>query len=343
VTLALGIVVVLELTKTDSKGNKQSLKVTIDTGKPEGKLIGKEAPVEKTLADLLQPGTTWAGTFKFRDDDREGGIKILVTSRDGEGFSGVHVARKVDHTTQGFAVPVQGTVQGNDLNYQPVAPSDLSGSGKLQGGKVALLFENTKTGAKADCVLTLQPEPEKSARLVASWFDRNDDEGWYTLDHDGTNQATGPVQVHQNNINYYLWARDIPNPKEWGWHAPSKYHGDHSGKFGKYLIYDLFTNRRGNVPVKDWYVRLSGAGIAICLTGETVAAPVANQWRSYRFRLNATEGWKKWDAGRGGLVTATNDDIKKVLGDVRDLRIKGEFYASANDGCLDNVEFGADD
>ena len=50
-------------------------------------------------------------------------------------------------------------------------------------------------------------------------------------------------------------------------------------------------------------------------------------------------GWKVF-ISHGEIVAATDEDVKQVLSNVTDLRIKGEYgYGSL--GCLDNVVFGA--
>ena len=80
---------------------------------------------------------------------------------------------------------------------------------------------------------------------MSSFFAKDDNEGWTARNHDDTLDATRPIQVHEFNGNYYLFATDHPNGKEWGWHAPAKYHGDHSDKFGRYLKYDLWRGEKG--------------------------------------------------------------------------------------------------
>jgi predicted Ser/Thr protein kinase len=175
---------------------------------------------------------------------------------------------------------------------------------------------------------------------VVSRFAKNNAEGWYTRNQDGSKDATWDFHVDSNKDNAWLVAIDQRNPKEWGWHAPRKFHGDHSDKLGRFLRYSIFTTASGRGSQNtDWYVRLTGGGIVVFVDGRTLQRPIQNQWKAYRVRLDASGGWKIVKPG-GQIARATDEDIKQVLSNVTDLRIKGE-YGFASLGCLDNVVFGA--
>lgn len=74
------------------------------------------------------------------------------------------------------------------------------------------------------------------------------------------------------------------------------------------------------------------------MDGAALEPPASGwDWKTYCVRLDASEGWK-----HPGGKRATDEEIKKVLADVTDLRIRGE-YGAKSDGCLADVEFGADD
>ena len=181
------------------------------------------------------------------------------------------------------------------------------------------------------------PKPP-AIRPVISRFARNNVEGWYTLNQDGSKDATWNLGADSRGDNAWLVAIDHRNSKEWGWHAPRKFLGDHSDKFRRVLRYDVFTTGSGS-PDSDWYVRLTGGGKVLFINGKTLERPVPQQWKSYHIRLDASGGWKVF-MSRGRIVKATDEDLKGVLSNVTDLRIKGEYgYGSL--GCLDNVIFGA--
>lgn len=184
----------------------------------------------------------------------------------------------------------------------------------------------------------------KAVRPVTSRFDDGRREGWYTLNHDDTPQATSPIRVDTmlfpQGRNWWLLAEDLLNGKEFGWHAPRKYLGDHSDKFGRLLRYSLWTTGSGARDT-DWSVRLCGRGKILFIDVATLGAPPPLEWKPYSIRLDASGGWKVF-TGPGQVTGATNEDLKDVLSNVTDLRFKGEFGIGPNWGCLDNVEFGAD-
>ena len=181
-------------------------------------------------------------------------------------------------------------------------------------------------------------------RPVTSRFDDDNNEGWYTLNQDDTRQATSSLAVDTELFpqgrNWWLRADDLPNGKEFGWHAPTKYHGDHSDKYGRVLRYSIFTTGSG-APRTDWYVRLRGRGKTLFVDGTTLEPPKPQEWKRYSIRLDPSGGWKIFSRSRG-IRRATEQDLKDVLSDVTDLRLKGEFGVGPNLGCLDNVVFGGD-
>ena len=103
-------------------------------------------------------------------------------------------------------------------------------------------------------------------------------------------------------------------------------------------MYSIYCGQTGNTPPTNWYVRLQGAGTTLFLDGTNLEPPTRQKWKDYCVRLDASEGWKKHSGGE----PAADEDIRKVLADVTDLRIKGE-YGVKSGGCLGTVEFGADD
>ncbi len=186
-----------------------------------------------------------------------------------------------------------------------------------------------------------KPPPVES-KVVASYFSKGDNKGWITLNHDDTRDATEAIEVLENDEKpgaYFLQAKDIQNGKEWGWHAPEKYHGDHSSKFGRCLKYDLWTSHVDPGGNDAWFVKLIGSGVVIFVDGNAVERPVAGEWRTYTVALNSSAGWQKW-RGSKEPVAATDEDIKKVLADVTMLRIRGEFSGALDTGRLAKVEFG---
>lgn len=190
-----------------------------------------------------------------------------------------------------------------------------------------------------DASVRLEAIHPPSARCVTSVYAQGDSEGWTTRNSDGTDGATQPVHVVFGEGGWWLEASCIPeNEKEWGWHAPSKFHGDHSGLLGRCLAYRLRAAEVGETPQTDRYVSLKGGGETLYLDGTVLTPPPPGEWKVHCARLDPSGGWKR----ASDRAAATEADIKKVLADVTDLRIKGE-YGTKSDGALGPIEFGAED
>jgi serine/threonine protein kinase len=306
---------------------------------PDTKTLGVDAKA-KQLEDLLVAGSTWQGPGSFR----EGNLVLYVQQPTGSTFRAVHAYHWVeDGVLRNFVRHVQGEVKGNTLNYHSTGSDGFRVTGTWNTDCLDIThqsFDGNVATAK------LKPDEAKStsANCVVSVFRRNDPEGWYTLNHDGTEGATRAIGVDSSKNHgfehddfYWLLANPIHNGKEFGWHAPEKFHGDHSGKFGRCLIYEIFCAETGQPPPTDWYVVLRGAGMTLFVDGTTLEPPASKTWKVYRIRLDTSAGWKF-----PGSEPASNDDIKAVLADVTDLRIKGE-YGRKTVGCLKTVEFGVED
>jgi hypothetical protein len=90
-------------------------------------------------------------------------------------------------------------------------------------------------------------------------------------------------------------------------------------------------------------VRINGGGETIFVDGSRLHEPVAGKPAEYSVRLDSSGGWQKWTADGGIIGPATDEDIKRVLANVTDLRIKGEFWTGGAEGHLHWVIFGADE
>jgi serine/threonine protein kinase len=303
-------------------------------------------PKAKQLEDLIISGSVWKGPGSFREGNlREGNLTLYVEQRNGPIFRAVHAYHWIENgELQSVLRNVQGDVKGNVLNYRPTASDGFRVTGMWKNDCLEIT-DRVSNGEEATAKLKMGAGNPQSGRCVFRVFHRNDTEGWHTLNHDGTEDATQPIGVdflrnvgpeHENF--YWLATSPIPNQKEWGWHAPDKFHGNHSGKFARFLIYQIWSQQAGKPPPTEWYVVLRGSGITLFLDGTTLEPPESGKWKVYCVRLDASARWKKFP----GLEPADDEDIKKVLADVTDLRIKGE-YGVKSGGCLMTVEFGADD
>ena len=120
----------------------------------------------------------------------------------------------------------------------------------------------------------------------------------------------------------------------WYFTAPSKYFGDASAFYGKWLRYDLEVTEITS-PFDSPDVELSGGGLVIVY--DTSPDP-GTTWTSYAVPLSEA-GWKLASL-TGADVTA--EQFSQVLSDVTALRIRGEFNTGSDTGKLDNVKFGSD-
>ncbi|HTU21740.1 MAG TPA: protein kinase [Gemmataceae bacterium] len=298
-------------------------------------------PREKQLKDLMAAGSVWKGPFW------NGDLALYIQQGSGSTFRAVQAYHRVlDGKVQRFVRSVRGNVTGSSLDYHPTSSDRFRVTGTRENDCLDVTYRRYN-GFEVTAKLKREEARPKSASCVLSVFHENDTDGWHTLNHDGTKGATQSIKVDSSkNLRiehdnfYWLVTNHKPNnKKEWGWHAPHKYHGDHSGIFGRCLIYSICCGQTGKTPRTDWYVVLRGSGMALFLDGTTLEPPPSqNKWKVYCVRLDASAGWKKYP----GLKRASNEDIKKVLANVTDLRIKGN-YGRYSGGCLGAVEFGVDD
>ena len=174
------------------------------------------------------------------------------------------------------------------------------------------------------------------AAVAGSTFE-GDNEGW-TLSNNGPDNTTPTLVREGGNPAGHLCGRDESDGDTWYFVAPQKYLGNASGAVGKRLTFDL---KQGSIfnQVRGRDVVLNGGGLAV--TWFFKFAPGLD-WTPYSVRLDGLSGWRI-DEPNGNGADATEDDLKTVLGDLRSLRIRGEFFDGLNDtACIDNVYLGRD-
>jgi hypothetical protein len=307
-------------------------------------------PSLSQLEHVFVKGSVWKGQFRSTKSASESRWELYVQERVGPTFRGVHVNFGDIRKTATWACPVRGTVRANDLRYWPAAPDGQTfiAIGSWNGANLEMELD-ARGGAVTKARLQRDPDKPEWARLEFSVYDESDNDGWYTRSQDGSGPATQPIIIaHTRGMNvYWLHANALPDGKRWEWHAPAKYHGDHSAKFGRCIAYGLFADQASHVEETYQFVRLRSAGMTLYLDGSGRQAqgsrlepPGQGQRKNYCVRLDASAGWKKSGTGE----QASDQDIKEVLAEVTDLCITGgHFGARAGVGCLWSVWFGADD
>lgn len=171
--------------------------------------------------------------------------------------------------------------------------------------------------------------------LAASTFE-GDNEGW-SLSNNGA--LTNPTLERQGgNPAGHLCGKDEGDGDIWYFVAPQKYLGNESAAMGKRLTFDL---KQGSIynQVRGRDVVLNGGGLAVAWN---LRFAPGLDWTPYSVRFDATSGWRI-DEPSGPGPDATEDDLRTVLGDLKSLRIRGEFFDGLNDtACIDNVYLGRD-
>jgi hypothetical protein len=182
----------------------------------------------------------------------------------------------------------------------------------------------------------------KVSSAVISRFAKGDAEGWHPVNEDDSGRATEFMRVDSDGRNFWLHAKDVGNGKYFGWLSPSKFNGNQSDKFGRFLNFRVRTDGNGRaLPDTAWYVRVRGRGRVMFVDQATVGRLESNRWQTYRIKLDSSGGWKmRNDSGQS--VVALDQDIEFVLGNVKDIWIRGEYRYGVDTGLLDDVEFGAE-
>ncbi len=176
-----------------------------------------------------------------------------------------------------------------------------------------------------------------SGDVVNSSFDGGD-EGWIVSD--GINQAeesaSGAPVFYPTDGN---GGGFISAPIDWGTQsflvAPAPFLGNQADKFGGTIEVDRrHIDPRFSVdPLQIDYdvdVTMSGAGMTLAIGLDPVSL---DEWESFSVSLDEAGGWFHLDTN----VAATDAEIMAVLGDLNDLRVRGNINDRVNSIGVDNV------
>jgi hypothetical protein len=166
--------------------------------------------------------------------------------------------------------------------------------------------------------------------LARSTFD-NDADGWTTVG-DAVGAPTPTFVPTGGNPGGYISGTDSRQSGRWYWSAPAKFRGNVSSAYGHVLSFDLRQNQSDNQTSYHDIV-LTGAGLT--LVYDTASNP-GTTWTSYNIPLRAESGWMV----RTTNQAASEADIRRVLGDLGSLLIRGEYRSGPDSGDLDNVTLG---
>jgi hypothetical protein len=164
-----------------------------------------------------------------------------------------------------------------------------------------------------------------------------DAEGWIVADGDAPdNQSTTALPNYQSSGGNE--AGFITTPFPWPttafFVAPDKFLGDQSGFFGGRIEVDrrFVEPRVSTDPYQiDYAADLTMTGADMTLAVDLVEVPI-DHWDSYTIDLSASGGWFHLDTG----VAATDDEISALLGDLEDIRVRGNLNDVFGNLAIDN-------
>ncbi|MCW5909821.1 MAG: VCBS repeat-containing protein [Cyclobacteriaceae bacterium] len=176
--------------------------------------------------------------------------------------------------------------------------------------------------------------PFAALAQITSTFD-TDADGWTFL-----NTSTSVSITHSptnGNPGGYISATYSSNTSitTQHWFAPAKFLGNHLVlSLGMNFSFDLQQSQAGTVTSGYGDLRIESGGNVIIYT-LPVKPAVAPAWSSYSVTLDETTDWR-WSSP-GGAV-ATRAQIKSVLANITNIKIRGTYATNAAYTCgLDNV------
>jgi hypothetical protein len=171
--------------------------------------------------------------------------------------------------------------------------------------------------------------PVAAQPLLFSQFTAGD-EGWTVVNWDGLGTTAPPTWYGTGgNPGGYLRSPDVRS--DGFWRAPASFHGDWSAAYGDLLSYDIFT-LYSNWVMNDVYL----VGNGQTLTFKCPTNPPTT-WTTFTVRLDATAGWQYGMFYDTNGPAATEAQIRAVLANVTDLRIRQEYGWGSDDCGIDNV------
>ncbi len=164
---------------------------------------------------------------------------------------------------------------------------------------------------------------------VCSTFD-DDDEGWKVVG-DVINASAKPDYYKDGgNPGGYLSATDETTGGVWYWSAPEKFLGMKSRALNRKLRYDLKQSDLAN-QFEDADIILASRDMILVYS---FSSHPDTSWTSFSVTLSPDAGWKKTDVNG---QAASREDLIKVLSELTDLKIRGEYITGPDIGSIDNV------
>ncbi len=171
----------------------------------------------------------------------------------------------------------------------------------------------------------------KAAVLASSNFSSSD-EGWTVVDWDGSGTPYIPSWQSTGGIPGGYLACPLDVKGDGFFRAPNAFHGNMSAAYGGSLSYDLFAIIPSPWVMSDIYINGGGQAITFRQGNQPT-----NNWQHFTASLREGQGWMVGTLYDTTGVAATADQIKAVLADVTDIRIRQEYAWGADSSGIDNV------
>ena len=212
----------------------------------------------------------------------------------------------------------------------------FAGSGKAAGGNQVACegwrFFRAAAAVLGLAFLLLAGGAKAQTQVFLSTSFATNAEGWVVINWDGTGTGVIPTWYSTNgNPGGYVRATDVQ--PDGFWKAPASYHTNWSTAYGGSLSYDAFSVAGSAWVMNDVFL----AGNGQTLTYHFPTNPPTN-WTTFTVKLDGSAGWQygQFYTDTNG-VAATDAQIRSVLTNVTDLRIRQEYLWGADDSGLDNV------
>jgi len=179
--------------------------------------------------------------------------------------------------------------------------------------------------------LPISPETDSPGPITSTF--ETDDDGWQITGDAQGGAAVPNYETSQGNPAPSISATDDVQGGVWYFKAPGKFLGDKSGFYGGTLQFDLMQEFDGSPSQFDSDdIILEGGGLTMTYdTSQNPGDGSSETWTPYDVPLDDTGNWEINGSA------ASQPEIETVLGDLTELRIRGEYRNGSDTGYLDNV------
>lgn len=183
--------------------------------------------------------------------------------------------------------------------------------------------------------LLWQPKNRSIAKAgdIASGF-LEGNEGWGLFETNGKDTSI-EVRPAVHNPAGWLEASDEQQGPDYYFSAPQGFLDCvKKGPLGSTIDFDFFTTETDTTSYDSLVLESSDLTIVL-----PKSYPRTNQWISYSYRFDPSEGWMVGKIMTTGDRPATSEEIQHVMSTATALYIRGEWKSGPDQARLDNVRF----